>query len=353
MAAELLALQEDHVFDAAARFLARSVEDRRHNYLGHLDGTGQGRFPEGWRFPLVEGYRDPAEVRSIVDWNEVTFVYRVEDNANHPHSVRVIGGMNGPRDPIPLTRVGSSRYWAVAVKLPTRRVYDYLFLVDGQPVLDPINTRRRAYRTLHNPRPGAIDEQWSYFWTDYCQTHVVLETWEGILLQRFTRHILPFNSLESRIFLQNLDSSRLGASAGRLYRLDLAMGVVNYIDKVLAGAERHHLAGYRTCLQIINGLLRSRNPYQEPRDVAEEMYELLYREMASNTVPGWNTQRYANPSYFLGLLRRHTFTGAFCHPKYGGNAGAYAWDYLTERFGPFDWRQGVEKPWGTSEEYFG
>ena len=327
--------------------------ERRHNYLGHLDSSGQGSFPEGWRFPLVEGHHDPNDELSILHWNAVTFVYRVEDNLNHPQTVNVVGDMNGSRNSIPLERVRNSRYWAVTVQLASRRVYDYLFLVDGLPVLDPVNTRRRTDATLHNPRPGARDAQWSFFWTDYCQDSVVFELWETILLQRLTNHILPFNSLESRIFLQNFDPSKQGASEGRLYRLDLAMGVVNFIDKLLAGAERHHLASYKTCLQLINAILRSRNSYQEPRDVPEEMYVRLYNEMASNEVPAWDYSRYANPSFFLGLLRRHTFTGAFSHPKYGGNTGCYAWDYLAERFPPFEWRLGVEKPWGISEEYFG
>jgi len=36
-------------------------------------------------------------------------------------------------------------------------------------------------------------------------------------------------------------------------------------------------------------------------------------------VNGWDTADYGSPRYVLDLLRRHSFTGAFCHPKYGGN----------------------------------
>lgn len=353
MAVEVLTTLAQSVYNQSAKHLARTNSDARHNYFGHLTSPNQGRFPEGWRFPVVEPFFDPNNEQAILDWNLVTFVYRVEDNANHPQTVSVIGDMDGSRNPIALARIESSRYWAVTVRLPSRRIYDYLYLVDNLPVLDPVNTRHRLAANIHNPRPQGSDERWSYFWTDYCTQPVTFELWEQILLQRLTNHILPFNSRESRIFLENLDPSKLGGSRGRVYRLDLSLGVVNYIDKLLAGPEQHQRAGYKACLAQINTLLRQRNPYQEPRDVPEEMYVALYNDLASNNVPGWNFNAYANPSYFLRLLRRHTLMGAFSHPKYGGNSACYGWDYLAERFPPFDWRQGVEKPWGTSTDYRG
>ena len=81
--------------------------------------------------------------------------------------------------------------------------------------------------------------------------------------------------------------------------------------------------------------------------------------MITGNVPGWDYGRYDNPKYFLELLRRHTITAAFSHPKYGGNAGAAAWDYLSARYRDgdgntlFDWRRAVEPPLGTSAEYRG
>lgn len=91
----------------------------------------------------------------------------------------------------------------------------------------------------------------------------------------------------------------------------------------------------------------------------EQDFVALYNQMASGTVPGWDPAAYGSPSYFLYLLRRHTFCGAFCHPKYGGNAGATGWAWIAERFRDgegktlFDWRRALEQPLGTSAEYRG
>ena len=195
---------------------------------------------------------------------------------------------------------------------------------------------------------------WSYMWTDYCRETLTFENWEMDILQRLTRHILPFQSQESKNFLSKLDPSKSGKSQGNEYRLDLEVGVVNFIDKVLAGPELHQRNAYKNCLLSINLVLRSRNPYKDPSEMMALEYEPLYSALANNSnLQGWNFITYQNPSHFLKILRRHTILGAFSHPKYGGNAGAYAWDYLSEQYGPFDWRQGVERPWGTDDDYLG
>ena len=110
--------------------------------------------------------------------------------------------------------------------------------------------------------------------------------------------------------------------------MDTSVGEVNFIDNVLAREERHHLQDYKTCLRMIDRALRQRNPYTEPTKMSRNDYIGLYNDMASNTVAGWDYQVYSSPQYFLYLLRRHAVTGAFCHPKYGGNAGAAGWAYL-------------------------
>ncbi|MBL8292259.1 MAG: hypothetical protein JNN08_10510, partial [Bryobacterales bacterium] len=68
----------------------------------------------------------------------------------------------------------------------------------------------------------------------------------------------------------------------------------------------------------------------------------------------------------LYLLRRHVVTGAFCHPKYGGNAGAAGWAYLEETYRKpspspgvlgdtfFDWRRSLEPAaGGRNQDYRG
>ncbi len=99
--------------------------------------------------------------------------------------------------------------------------------------------------------------------------------------------------------------------------------------------------------------------------MSREIYFDLYNEMASNQVAGWDYDAYGSPQFFLYLLRRHVVTGAFCHPKYGGNAGAAGWAYLAERYalpsgGPgqqgetlFEWRRALEVPLGVNTDYLG
>ena len=244
-----------------------------------------------------------------------------------------------------LSRVADSRYWSVSLKLPAGRAYNYAYIIDGETVLDPINPRRRVDASLN---------EWSYFWTDYCRERVSFENWEADILRRLTRHILPFQSKESQIFLNNLDPKKTGQSAGKEYRLDLEMGVVNFIDKLVAGPELRQLSAYKSCLKSIDTVLRGRNPYLEPKAMSREIYETLYDDMAANSnLGGWDYNAYQSPSYFLKILRRHAFIGAFSHPKYGGNGGAFAWDYLHSAFPEFDWGQAVEQPLGTSTEYLG
>jgi hypothetical protein len=87
-----------------------------------------------------------------------------------------------------------------------------------------------------------------------------------------------------------------------------------------------------------------------------------------HSLQGWDYSRYASPKFFLGLLRRHTYTGAFAHPKHGGNSGAAGWAYLAQnlrdpitgdlpdpdpRKSFFDWARALEPPLGRNKEYRG
>ena len=147
--------------------------------------------------------------------------------------------------------------------------------------------------------------------------------------------------------------------------MNVTVGVPNYIDKILAREERHQLYAYRTCLGLIRTVLQRRFPGKDPEFLDRPAYAALYGDMAANGsgnslfVDGWNRDLYADPYYFVYLLRRHAITGAFSHPKYGGNSGGMAWAYLEERFRAdggataFDWRHAIEPPLGASPEYRG
>lgn len=135
--------------------------------------------------------------------------------------------------------------------------------------------------------------------------------------------------------------------------------VVNYVDKLLARAEQHNRDDYRTCLSIIDGIPRNRVGGLDPLMLGPEQFEQLYGEMATDNVDGWDKGRYDSPARFLLLLRRHAMTGAFAHPKSGGNSGTAGWMYLESRFRDdqddtlFDWRRAIDAPLGHNTDYRG
>jgi hypothetical protein len=315
------------------------------------EGQPRARVSECWRFPIVDSY-DGAEADRY-EWNDVTFVYAMARDAQAPASVELICTAATLHTPLALERVGDSIYWACTLKVRKGERHRYVFLVDGQIVLDAVNPQTQKTPT---------GESWSSFFTWACTEPITFERWEFVILERLTRHVLPFKAPEAENFL------RRGANegnVGHLYRLDVSVGVPNYIDKILAREERHQQYAYKTCLEMIEGILRRRHPGKDPEFVDKSSYERLYAEMAAdgaNTAlfqDGWDRSRYQSPFYFLYLLRRHAITGAFSHPKYGGNAGGMAWAYLAERYraddgaSAFDWRRAIEPPLGTSSEYRG
>jgi hypothetical protein len=140
---------------------------------------------------------------------------------------------------------------------------------------------------------------------------------------------------------------------------------VSFIDKIVAREEAHRLADYKICLELIDRLLRKRNPYEEPSRISTTFYAELYDQTAGGgSIADWDYSRYGSPRFFLQLLRRHTYTGAFSHPKHGGNAGSAGWAYLAGNLrdpqtgaspvgagavSHFDWAHGLERPLSSSE----
>jgi hypothetical protein len=309
----------------------------------------RARFSEPWRFPVIDSHS--SEAVDAYEWNDVTFVYSVARDVPLANSVELISTCNTLYEPIPLTRVEESIYWACTLKIRKAERHRYLFIVDGKLLLDPINPQTE---TLNS------GETWSSFFTWAYNQPISFEPWEFVILERLTRHILPFKTAEAENFLRG------GANEGtvrHLYRLYESVGVANYIDKIVAREERHRLYAYKACLEVIDTILRRRHPGKDPAFIDRSSYERLYDEMAngSDTLlqDGWDRNRYNDPWHFLHLLRRHAITGAFSHPKYGGNAGAMAWAYLSERYKTdhgdtaLDWKQAMEQPLGTSREYRG
>ncbi len=353
---------ETYILNHCTKYLARENTDQRHNHGQFPDGDPRGDICESWRFPIVDTYYDGRDQDKSYNFNDVTFVYR-QPSAEAPVEVMVVGTFDNLFEGIPLQRLRfqgeETSYDAVTVVIPKGQAHIYKFLVDGRSLLDPINPQRV---TLEN---GA---EWSRFFTHLCTTPLSLESHELRILKRLTDHILPFQTEEGDRFLRNFYdelNNRQDREAQLMFawRLDQEVGVVNFIDKLLTREENHHLIDYKICLALIDQVLRQRNPSIEPGLMSKEYYVALYNEMASDQVGGWDYSKYNNPRYFLQLLRRHTFTGAFAHPKYGGNVGAVGWAYLAERFTDkginqpgqtlFNWRNAMEAPIGTNQDYRG
>lgn len=351
--ARTIDVSDEYVLNFCAKYLTRDSIDGRHDFGQFPMGDPRGRVCEGWRFPIVDSYIDAAT--PALTANRVTFVYRAEAGVQ---GVSVVGTFAALYAPIAMRRVRShdedTDYFTVSLVIPTGEVHRYKFVVDGQVVLDQVNPQRI---TLDN---GAV---WSRFFTQYCSRPLSFEDWEYAILERLAQHILPFRTEEGQNFMNRhyffLDRAARDTLFPYAYRLDEAVGAANYIDCALAREENHHLVDYKLCIAEINRLLRVRNPYMDPQDLPVGAYVQLYDEMSTNSVPGWNYDAYGNPWYFWTLLRRHAYTGAFAHPKYGGNVGAAGWAYLAERFTDadgktqFDWRRSIEPPLGKSADYNG
>lgn len=335
----------DYLYNHISKSFARSTVDNRHSYNVDNGRAVANNIAEPWRFPVIDCYRDPADSRSHL-FNEVTFVFYSKE-PNSIMNVRVIGTFHNLHEPLDLVRLDESNYYTLTYKVPKGEVHSYLFLVNGLRQTDPVNPQVQQ----HND-----GSSWSRFFTHNCSVPLSFERWEWVLLERLTDHILPFRTLDGRRFMNDYYNSPKGVTSAHL--LDNSVGVVNFIDKVVAREENHRLSDYKVCLEIIDQVLRKRNPFQDLASMPMEMFIELYREMGRGNVTGWDYNRYSNPGFFLQILRRHTLSGAFSHPKYGGNAACAAWAFLSERYKDdtgtlFNWQLSLEKPLGLSEDYYG
>ncbi len=302
--------------------------------------------PESWRWPVIERADDRH--------NSVMFLWddRLAPSWARGQAPSVCCSANESWRRMPMQRVQES-LWALQVTVPLGQVHRYRFIVGDVGLLDPVNPQRV---TLDS------GDVWSRFFTWYCTEPLSFERWQLTLLDRLVRHLLPFNDSDARQFL-----SREGQDPmiRRMDRLDVSVGVVNFIDKLVACQERHHLVTYQLGLEMIDGVLRRRNPYDDIGSMSKEMFLELYTDLAISSgsqgrlgQSGWQFHKYGDPRYFFNVLRRHVWTGAFAHPKYGGNALGLAWKYLDDRFGAsggpgFDWKRIMEPPLGQSADYKG
>jgi hypothetical protein len=347
-----------YVLNHCARFLARDSTDRRHDFGQFAEDDQRAAVSEAWRFPIIDSHFDGVSVEDSYRYNDVTFVFA---GGEHPvTSVAVVGTFGALHEPVPLQPLQflgeDTGYFAVTIRVPKGQVHRYKFSVDEQWTVDPVNPQREK---------ADSGEVWSRFFTDSCYVPLELTRRERDVLSRLVAHLLPFRLPENRVFVQRVyEQHDRDEQYPLIYRLDEEVGVVNYIDKLLARAEQHHADDYHVCLGLIDGLLRERFGGLDPLMLPLGAYKQLYDEMKQaadqdKAVPGWDTSRYGDPYHFLLLLRRHAMTGAFAHPRSGGNSGAAGWVYLESRFRDeqdqtlFDWRRAIEAPLGRSTEYRG
>ncbi len=346
----------DYILNYCTKYLARrNVLNGRYGDVN----DNQTIISEAWRFPIISssGSEDQnTSDENTYSHNEVTFIYAdIVDNTNK--KIQLIGTFNGLYETIDMENLRldgeTTGYYHVTLVLPVAQEYRYRFIVDGMQTLDPINPQRKTLQT---------NKVWSKFFTDFYTRKVSFEGWELKLLKRMTDQVLPFRTTDADIFLNNFYNgiSQNEKKQNLVYSLDGSVGEESYIDNICAREENHRLIDYKICISQIDKVLRQRNPFVDSWKVPKELILELYDEMVTGNVNGWDYSKYKNPTFFLNLLRRHAITGAFSHPKYGGNVMGSGWAYLQERYKDektkqtdFDWRAALEQPLGTNQEYLG
>jgi len=363
-----MVVEKDSIYllNHCARSLARDTQDARHNYGQFAAEDERSAICEAWRFPIIDSYRTADGGGQ--GYNLVSFIYVHRGQAVN-QNIGIIGSFTGGPTPVSLSQVNDSHYWAISFAVPKGQIHTYKFVVEGKAILDPINPQRTQ---------RADGSTWSRFFTECCTQYVVLQRWEAQLLERLTTHILPFRTTEGQRWLsyyyESLESQQRKAQFPRAYRLDQSVGAASFIDKLLARQEQHRQVDYQICLELCYKVLKDIESDSDPLTATSEAYARLYDLLSDDregAIPQWDYNLYRSPSFFLQLLRRHTYTGAFSHPKHGGNVGAAGWQFLASNLTDpltktlprqhattqpptyFDWARSQEPPLGRSPEYRG
>lgn len=122
-------------------------------------------------------------------------------------------------------------------------------------------------------------------------------------------------------------------------------GVVQFIDRKLAGYYHHYQPLYRLGLRGIHesSLALYGKPFVELSDVQQD--ELL-RKLESNQAPG-DLWKQVSAAEFFDRLVDHTIQGFYGGPRHGGNRDAVSWHMLNLPTAPVRSRRPLTAPWST------
>jgi gluconate 2-dehydrogenase alpha chain len=102
------------------------------------------------------------------------------------------------------------------------------------------------------------------------------------------------------------------------------IGVVNYLDRALAGTYREHLPIYRNGLALLDRVSHARFGLGFANASASAQDQLI-GELGRGEIPGWIVP---DQGSFADLLRSHLQEGLFSDPAYGGNRDMLGWRFL-------------------------
>jgi gluconate 2-dehydrogenase alpha chain len=104
----------------------------------------------------------------------------------------------------------------------------------------------------------------------------------------------------------------------------VAIGVIRYLDRALAGAYQEQAATYRVGLALLDRIARTR--FGECFAVlAPASQDALLGELERGTLAGFESPE---PRAFFAMLRGHLQEGLFSDPAYGGNHEKAGWLFL-------------------------
>jgi gluconate 2-dehydrogenase gamma chain len=123
-------------------------------------------------------------------------------------------------------------------------------------------------------------------------------------------------------------------------------GVVEFLDRKLAGYYRRHRQLYRFGLRGVHesSLTLFSKAFV---DLACAQQDDLLRKLESNQAPG-SVWKQISPAEFFNRLVDHTLQGFYGGPRHGGNRDAVSWRMLGLPTPPVRGRRPLTAPWHTS-----